>query len=138
VYSGFQRVQVSASGDYLYPDIAVSCEPEFEDRASDSLLSPVLIIEVLSDSTEGYDRRKKFDLYRRIESLREYVLISQKEALVERHLRQGDFWHFSTVDDLDAVLVLASVGLEIPMRRIYHKAMIPTRRVRRGIADAGE
>ncbi len=137
VYSTSQRVKVSASGDYLFPDVAVSCDPEFEDRTSDNLLNPVLIIEVLSDSTEGYDRRKKFDLYRRIESLREYVLVSQDEALVERHVRQGDFWHFSSVDGLDASLPVASLGLEIPMERIYHKAKTPTRRVR-PVADASE
>ncbi|HYW11904.1 MAG TPA: Uma2 family endonuclease [Longimicrobium sp.] len=89
VYTTSQRVKVSASGDYLFPDVAVSCDPQFEDRASDNLLNPVLIIEVLSDSTEGYDRRKKFDLYRRIESLREYVLVSQKEPCAERHVRRG-------------------------------------------------
>lgn len=137
LYANDMRVKVRSSGDYLYPSVTVSCNPRFEDRTPDNLLNPVLIIEVLSDSTEEYDRRKKFDLYRRIESLREYVLISQKEPRAERHVRQVDFWHFSSVDGLDASLPLASLGLAIPMERIYHKAMTPTRRVPR-IADAGE
>ncbi|HST63504.1 MAG TPA: Uma2 family endonuclease, partial [Longimicrobium sp.] len=100
-------------------------------------LNPVLIIEVLSDSTEGYNRRKKFDLYQRIESLREYVLVSHKEPRAERHVRQGDFWRHSLVDGLDASLPLTSVGIEIPMERIYDKAMTPARRVGR-ILDASE
>ncbi len=137
VYPSSQRVKVSASGDYLYPDVALSCDPEFEDMTSDNLLNPVLLIEVLSDSTEGCDRRKKFDLYRRMESLREYVLVSQKEPRVGRHVRQGDFWRHSTVEGLDASLPLTSVGIEIPMGWLYHKAMTPTRRVG-WIADAGE
>jgi Uma2 family endonuclease len=131
LYANDMRVKVSTSGDYLYPSVTVSCDPQFEDRASDSLLTPVLVIEVLSDSTEGYDRRKKFDCYRRIESLREYVLISHEEPHVEQHVRQGDRWHASVVAGLESVLVLGSLGLEIPMERIYRRAMTPTRRVQR-------
>lgn len=131
VYTTDMRVKVSASGDYVYTDIAVSCEPEFEDEHFDNLLSPLLIIEVLSDSTEGYDRGKKFSLYRRIEALREYLLISQTEPLVERYARDGEFWQFSSVTGLESSLVLSSVGLEIPMGRIYGKALLPTRRVKR-------
>ncbi len=136
VYSNDMRVKVSASGDYVYPDVVVSCDPQFEDGTFDNLLTPVLIIEVLSDSTEPHDRGKKFSLYRRIESLREYVLLSQKEPLVERYAREGDFWQFSSVEDLDASLVLASLGMEIPLRRIYEKALKPTQRVPRPVQAA--
>lgn len=129
VYSCAQRVKVSASGDYLYPDVMVSCGPRFEAGSSDNLLTPVLIIEVLSDSTERRDREKKFSLYRRIETLREYVLISQKEVRVEQYVRQGDLWPRSEVTDLEGSVVLGSVGLEIPLRRLYHKALTPTRKV---------
>jgi Uma2 family endonuclease len=131
LYMNEMRVKVIASGDYLYPDLAVSCDPEFEDRAYDTLLSPVLIIEVLSESTEGYDRRKKFDLYRRIESLREYVLISEKEPRAERQVRHGNSWHFDSVEGLNALLAFASHGVEIPLNRFYEKALRPTQRVRR-------
>jgi Uma2 family endonuclease len=137
VYINDMRVKVSASGDYLYPDLAVSCDPEFENRICDSLLSPVLIIDVLSDSTEGYDRRKKFGIYRQIESLREYVLVSQNEPRAERHVRQGDSWHFSSVDGLDASLALASIRLEVPMKRLYEKAVRPTQRVPRAVPEDG-
>ncbi|HEX5872620.1 MAG TPA: Uma2 family endonuclease, partial [Longimicrobium sp.] len=82
VYTSTQRVKVSATTDYLYPDVVVSCDPQFEAGGNDNLLTPVLVVEVLSDSTERHDRETKSALYRRIESLNEYVLISQKEALV--------------------------------------------------------
>jgi Uma2 family endonuclease len=95
----------------------------------------VLIVEVLSDSTERYDREKKFSLYKRIEALREYVLISQDEILVEQYVRQGELWPRNPVAGLDASLVLASVGLEIPLRRLYEKALRPTRKVPHAIAD---
>jgi Uma2 family endonuclease len=130
VYSSTQRVKVSASTAYLYPDVVVSCDPQFEAGGNDNLLTPVLIIEVLSDSTERRDREKKFSLYKRIESLREYVLISQNEALVEQYVRQGEIWPRSAVAGLDASLVLASVGLQIPLKRLYAKALKPTQVLR--------
>jgi Uma2 family endonuclease len=131
VYTTDLRVKVSTSGDYVYPDLVVSCNPEFDDEHFDNLLTPVLIIEVLSNSTERHDRGAKFSLYRRIETLREYVLISQTEPRVERHVREGDFWRFSAVEGLDASLALDSVDLEIPLSRIYRKALRPTLRVPR-------
>lgn len=134
VYSNTQRVKVSATTDYLYPDVIVSCDPQFEAEGNDNLLTPVLIVEVLSDSTERRDREKKLLLYKRIETLREYVMISQK-VLVEQYVRQGDLWPRSQVTDLEGSLVLASVGLEIPLRRLYRKALTPTRRVPRAVQD---
>lgn len=68
VYPSTQRVKVSATGDYLYPDVMVSCDPQFEGGGSENLLTPLLIIEVLSDSTERRDREKKFSLYKQIET----------------------------------------------------------------------
>jgi Uma2 family endonuclease len=133
VYINDMRVKVSATEDYLYPDLVVSCDPEFEDRTCDSLLSPVLVVEVLSESTVGYDRRKKFEFYRRIESLREYVLISQKESRAERHVRQGNSWYFNSVEGLNALLALASLGMEIPLKRLYEKALRPTQRATRAV-----
>ncbi|WP_420126055.1 Uma2 family endonuclease [Longimicrobium sp.] len=122
-YPTEMKVKVGASGRYVYPDLCVSCAPRFEDGNADVLLTPVLIIEVLSESTEKYDRGEKFTHYRRIESLREYVLFSQKECLVERYVRDGDFWQFNSVDDLDASLELTSLGIKIPLRRIYAKVL---------------
>jgi Uma2 family endonuclease len=136
VYTSTQRVKVSATTDYLYPDVVVSCDPQFEGGGNDNLLTPVLIVEVLSDSTERHDREKKFSLYKRIESLREYVLISQSEVLVEQYARQGELWPRSSVAGLDSSLVLASVGLEIPLRRLYEKALRPTRKVPHAVPES--
>jgi Uma2 family endonuclease len=107
------RVKVSASGDYVYPDLVASCDPQFEGEVTDSLLTPVLIVEVLSESTEAQDRGKKFALYRRLESLREYVLISPRRPLVELYVREGSCWWFRAVDDLEASITLASLGMKI-------------------------
>lgn len=119
VQASHMRVKASSRGDYVYPDVVVACDPQFEDGVFDTLVNPVAIMEVLSDSTESYDRGEKFALYRRIETLREYVLLSQKEVLVEQYVREGDLWHCTTIDDLDGSLALVSLGVEIPLRRIY-------------------
>jgi Uma2 family endonuclease len=80
-YSNDMRVFVPETGLYTYPDLVVVCgEPQFQDDVFDTLLNPVLLVEVLSDSTESYDRGKKFQHYRSIESLQEYILVSQNEA----------------------------------------------------------
>ncbi|HYW12131.1 MAG TPA: Uma2 family endonuclease [Longimicrobium sp.] len=123
IYPTEMKVKIEASGRYVYPDLCVSCDPAFEDGTADVLLNPLLIVEVLSDSTESYDRGEKFFHYRRIASLREYVLVNQKRCLVERYVREGDFWRFTSLDDLDATLVLTSMDVEIPLRRIYIKAL---------------
>jgi Uma2 family endonuclease len=123
VYPADMKVRIASSNRYVYPDLSVSCEPRFDDEHVDVLLNPVLIIEVLSDSTEQYDRGEKFYHYRRIESLREYVLLSQTEPLVEQYVREGDFWRFTSVDDLDGSLVLASLDVEIPLRLVYDKVL---------------
>jgi Uma2 family endonuclease len=134
VYPSTQRTAASASGAYLYPDVVVSCDPQFEpDRPN--LLTPLLIIEVLSDSTERRDRGKKFELYKRIETLREYVLVSQKEVRVERFVRAGDIWPREVITDINASLVLTSVGMEIPLNDLYRKALLPTRRVPRAVEN---
>jgi Uma2 family endonuclease len=123
IYPGDMKVSTDASRRYVYPDLCVSCDPRFADGVADVLLSPVLIVEVLSDSTEKYDRGEKFFHYRRIATLQEYVLLSHTGCPVERYVRDGDFWRFSSVDDLDSTLVLSSVGVEIPLRRIYAKVL---------------
>lgn len=135
VYPSTQRVAVSVSGDYLFPDVIVTCDPVFEAGRPDNLLTPLLVIEVLSPSTEKHDRETRLALYKRIETLRECVLISQAEVMVERHVRAGDLWPRDVVTDPGASLVLASVGLEIPLERLYRQALTPTRRVPRTFGD---
>jgi Uma2 family endonuclease len=117
------RVKVSATGLYTYPDIVVVCgERQFDDENRDTLLNPILLVEVLSPSTEAYDRGKKFEHYRTIESLREYVLVAQREPRVDHYLRQEDgSWLFRSATGLDAVLPLPSLDCELPLADVYAK-----------------
>lgn len=120
------RVQIGAGRRYTYPDVVAVCgEPQFMDGTLDTLMNPALIVEVLSPSTEAYDRGEKFLHYRTIESLEEYVLVSPDRVLVERFVRAGEFWRLFTVTDLDASLELTSVGCEIPLRDIYERVELP-------------
>lgn len=92
-YINDMRVRADKARSYHYPDIAVVCgSPQFEDAQVDTLLNPTLLIEVLSPSTEAYDRGGKFAHSRKIESLREYLLVMQDQPDIERYLRQGEVW----------------------------------------------
>jgi Uma2 family endonuclease len=124
VHSSDLRVHIPATGLYTYPDVTVVCgEPRFEDdQEVDTLLNPKLIIEVLSPTTEAYDRGKKFEHYDTIESLAEYVLVSQTAPRVEQFVRQeGGHWLFTATSSLDGKVVFSSVGCEIALTEIYHK-----------------
>ena len=120
VYANDMRVKVSGTGMYTYPDVAAVCgEPHLEDSHVDTLVNPTAIVEVLSPSTEAYDRGEKFAHYRRLDSLMEYVLIAQDKVRVEHYARQGDGWLFSEVSNLDGVLRLASIDCAVVLRDIY-------------------
>ncbi len=120
IYASDMRVGISAGVSYFYPDIAVTCDkPRFEDDVFDTLINPQVIIQVLSDSTAGYNRGEKFIRYRQSESLQEYTLISQDQVLVEHYLRQGERWILSEFSTLEDVLPLASIEAELPLRQIY-------------------
>lgn len=122
-YSNDMRVFVPETGLYTYPDLVVVCgEPQFQDNVFDTLLNPILLIEVLSDSTEGYDRGKKFQHYRSIESLQEYVLVSQDEARIEKYVKHGDgFWLLSEAVGLDSEIEFASIECQIALAEVYDK-----------------
>ncbi len=121
------RVKVEANGLYSYPDLVVVCgEQLFEDDLLDTLLNPTLIVEVLSETTEQYDRVKKFDLYRALPSLQEYVLVSQSEPRVEQFLRQPDSeWNLRITTDPTAFVNLTSLECEIPFAEIYERVEFP-------------
>jgi Uma2 family endonuclease len=123
VYPSDMRVKVPSTGLYTYPDlIVVSEEPAFEDREFDTLLDPLLLIEVLSKSTESYDRGRKFSHYRKIESLREYVLVSQYEFRIEQYLRQADGkWLYTETTDPNDAVVFESIACRISMTSLYHR-----------------
>lgn len=127
VYSGDVRIKILAAGVYYYPDLSVVCgEPLFEDGNDDNLLNPILIVEVLSPSTESYDRGGKFQSYQTLQSLQEYVLVSQNQPRIEHFLRQdGHVWLYTDVAGLDSTVSLSSVGCQIPLAEIYHKVEFP-------------
>lgn len=121
------RVKISATGLYTYPDVVVTCEkPQFEDDVLDTLVNPQVVMEVLSDSTEKYDRGKKFEHYRRIPTLQCYVLISHDRAHVDRFLldEKGQ-WVLSDFNGLDAILDLPTIDCRIPLAEIFAKVDFP-------------
>jgi Uma2 family endonuclease len=121
------RVKITATGLYTYPDVVVTCEsPKFEDEESDTLLNPQVIMEVLSKSTESYDRGKKFEHYRQIESLREYVLVAQDRPQIERFSRQADrHWLLDEASGLDAALHLTTIDVTLKLADVYAKVQFP-------------
>ena len=124
VFSGDMRLHVPATGLYTYPDIAVLCEePQFVDDQLDVLLNPNLIIEVLSPSTEAYDRGAKFDHYRSIESLRTYLLIAQDVAHVEQFQRQENGWLLTVAKGLESSVRLESLSCELVLAEVYDRVL---------------
>lgn len=119
-YINDMRVTAAESRSYHYPDVVVVCErPQFEDERADSLLNPTVVIEVLSPSTEAYDRGEKFGHYRKIASLREYLLVSQDKPHIERFVREGDRWILTEAEGLDGTLPLDSIGCSLALREGY-------------------
>ena len=119
------RVKVTQIDSYFYPDVVVVCgEPRAEDDTFDTLLNPTLIVEVLSPSTEGYDRGEKFEHYQQIASLKDYILISQDEVHVEYYYRQENEWLQTEFVELEDVLSLLSIGCELHLSDIYRRVEI--------------
>ncbi|HEX9988720.1 MAG TPA: Uma2 family endonuclease [Chloroflexia bacterium] len=125
VYVTDMRVKVSPTGMYTYPDIVAVCnKPHFEDERVDTLLNPTVIIEVLSPSTEAYDRGDKFAHYRKLASLTDYVLVSQNTARVEHYVRHSEGsgqWVLTEISGSDGVLRLISIGCEVALKDVYDK-----------------
>ena len=121
------RVKVDATGLYTYPDIVIVCDqPQFEDAAFDTLLNPRTIVEILSESTEKYDRGTKFEQYRKIPSLREYILVAQDRMYIERHVRQPDeTWVLTEFSAAASTFEFASVPVQVPMAEIYRGVEFP-------------
>lgn len=115
------RVKVSATGLYTYPDVILMCgPPELEDHHGDTLLNPHVVFEVLSDSTEKYDRGKKFEHYQAVPSLREYVLVAQDAVRVERYVRQPDeTWVLTIFRDPAGDFTLATAPARVRLADVY-------------------
>ena len=113
VFANQMRVSIPAAKSYFYPDVGVVCEePRFEDDVFDTLLNPIVIVEVLSPSTEAYDRGEKFAHYRQLTSLQEYVLVVQDQIRVEHYRRQEKQWIFTDFEKHDEILPLPSIECE--------------------------
>ncbi len=125
-YSSDLRVRATRTR-YFYPDVSIVCgEPEFADEVVDMLLNPVVLLEVLSPSTEDKDRGLKFAFYRQISSLTHYLMVSQDEPHVEHYARQDDnHWLLADLRGLDAVLRLPSIGCELPLSEVYARVEFP-------------
>jgi len=130
-YMSDMRVSTPPTAFYFYPDVVVVCEePRFEDDVFDTLLNPIILVEVLSPSTEVYDRGEKFAHYRQLASLQEYVLVAQDKVLVEHYRRQekqgtapatGKDWIFTDFQNIEESLPLTSIHCELPLREIYER-----------------
>jgi Uma2 family endonuclease len=129
VYSGDLRMGISRHAHYSYPDLSIVCgKPAYdpEDKNESTATNPTVVIEVLSPSTEKYDRSEKFLNYLRLASLREYVLVSQSSPRVESYRRRDDGqWLFSCVDGLDASLRIEAVDVSIPLSEVYRGVDFP-------------
>lgn len=117
------KVRMPDSRKFFYPDVTVVCDkPQFHDERRDIILNPVLIIEVLSPSTEAFDRGAKFQAYQTIESLKEYVLVAQDSPTIEQFVRQADGkWTYTAVTGLESSIVLPSVECTLNLSAVYDK-----------------
>ena len=120
-YNADLRLKVEATGLFTYPDLSVICGPlQFAPGTDDTVVNPTVIVEVLSDSTEAYDRGKKFENYRQMPSLREYLLVSQKEPRVEQFVRQeNDRWLLQEAAGLEATLLVPSLGITLALAEVF-------------------
>lgn len=127
VYGQGMRLQIPSEDAGKYPDLMALCgEQQFRDGRRDLLLNPSLIVEVLSDATEGYDRGGKFALYRGLPSLAEYLLVDPRRVLVELYTRAGaGRWTLTVHDRLEAVVTLPSIGCELALAEVYDKVDVP-------------
>lgn len=120
-YAMDMRVQVTTAGSYFYPDVVVVCgPPEFASGRRDTLLNPRVVVEVLSPSTEAYDRGEKFFYYRQLELLTDFVLVSQDAMRVEHFERQPDgAWLLSDAGGPDDTVEVPSIGCALRLADIY-------------------
>ena len=127
VYSTDLRVKITASGLYTYPDVVVVCGTlHFDDEHQDTLLNPALIVEVLSESTQDYDRGGKFTQYRTIPSFAEYVLVAQDECHIEHFVKQANGqWLLSETTQATDTITLSSIECTLLLSDIYEKVQLP-------------
>lgn len=116
------RLYVKREQLYTYPDVMVICGPLlFAPGRMDTVTNPVVLIEVLSPTTEAYDRGKKFEFYRTLDTLQDYVLVDQERMHIEHFHRQGQVWQLASYDLAESVLSLPSIAVEIPLAAVYER-----------------
>jgi Uma2 family endonuclease len=125
VYPSDLKLRIEATGLYTYPDLSVVCgEPQLETDAGDVLLNPIVLVEVLSDSTEAYDRGKKFEHYRTIPSLQHYVMIAQDRHSIDCFSRAADgSWSMTSGQGLNGKITLGAIGSELVGTEVYDKVV---------------
>jgi len=125
--SSEQRIKVEQTGLITYPDVAIVCPPErYESLDPDTLLNPAVVVDVLSPTTEAYDRTVKYNHYRQIESLSHVILVSQDQVRVECFTRGADGdWTGEVYRTLDSSLRLPDLDLEVPLSEIYDRLNLP-------------
>ena len=123
VYSNDLKVKISYAGEYYYPDLTIVCgTPLFHDEHKDVLVNPKVIVEVLSPSTEADDRGRKWLRYQQIESLTDYLLVSQSEPFIEHYSRRSDEgWHYESCVGLTGELQIASLDCQLQAADVYEK-----------------
>lgn len=123
VYASDMRIKVENTGFYAYPDILVVCpEKKFTGDKPDTILNPIVIIEILSESTESYDRGAKFAHYRQVPSLKEYILISQKEKKIEKYqLNSAMKWELEETTKDKQLIELSSISCYLELQEVYDK-----------------
>ncbi len=130
IFSGDMRVQVEQGNHYTYPDISVVCEKvAFEGERDDTILNPLVIMEILSDSTKNYERGSKFFAYRAIPSLKDYILVNQYACHVE-HFHKSDTgqWVLDEWTNPDDMLVIRSPGIDLSLKTIYDRVHFTARK----------
>lgn len=131
-FAGDMRVKVSSTGLYTYPDVVVVCgDPKFEEQPVDTLLNPTLIIEVLSTSTEIYDRVDKFAHYQTLESLTDYLLIAQNRPRIEHYQRQSATqWLYSSIEGVEKHVDITTINCTLSLTEIYARVVFPAVAIR--------
>ena len=132
VFESNMRLKVEATGLYTYPDVTVACEEQrFADNETDTLLNPTMIVEVISESTEKYDRGEKFRQYQQIASLKEYMLVSQHTPRVELFVREGGgTWRLLQAEGLHGTISSPTLGVTLEMQEIFANVKFEARRIR--------
>ncbi len=127
VFTSDLKIAVGPAGPFFYPDLSIVCgEPRFHDERRDVLTNPTILIEVLSPSTEAFDRGRKFTQYQRIASLTDYILIAQDEPHVGHfHKQQGNQWLFTTAHGLETTLHIASIDVTLHLAEAYDRIRFP-------------